>query len=422
MNSLKNNIFFKNTLVLFVGTMTAGVINYFFHSVIGRMVSVRVFGEMESLVSLLTIISVPSAAIAMAATQYGAGLKAGGNSAGNTEIIKYFYKRLAGYGLPFFAALLIITPWVGKFLKIENNFSLIIIWITMFLSFFSSVNGGIINGWQKFKEASAAGILGVIAKITGAVVLIRMGFELSGAIGGFAIGSAVSYGASFYILRSIAGVEKKSEFVSADAIDFSSMKKYMAAAFVGNLAISILGNADMVLAKHNLDFVQAGQYGALTIVSKIIFFVTGVIATVLFAMSAEDAHKKNGSSKALRNSALATLIVAIFSVAVYFIFPKLVLGILFGDKYLEAAGYLGWFALLVALFSFSNLLFQYLLSIRDNAIVYFYLAIAIIFSMSVLFFAKSIYAILFLAILAQSFAILSGIGCLIKRRNTLKSQ
>jgi len=54
--------------------------------------------------------------------------------------------------------------------------------------------------------------------------------------------------------------------------------------------------------------------------------------------------------------------------------------------------------------------------------VNFYLAIAIIFSMSVLFFAKSIYAILFLAILAQSFAILSGIGCLIKRRNTLKSQ
>ena len=66
------------------------------------------------------------------------------------------------------------------------------------------------------------------------------------------------------------------EAAGSAALIFHRFKSYVFPAFAGMLAINLLGNIDMILAKHNLDSVLAGGYGALNVISKIIFFVTGV--------------------------------------------------------------------------------------------------------------------------------------------------
>jgi len=182
------------------------------------------------------------------------------------------------------------------------------------------------------------------------------------------------------------------------------------------LAINILSNADMVIAKHNLDEISAGQYGALTIVSKIIFFATGVIASVLFSMSAESDHKKGNPMTIFRNASYLMLFVSICATIIYFIFPNMVLGILFGKKYLSVSHYLGWFAIMVSLFSFTNLIFQYLLSIHKTKIVYSLLTISIIASGLILFLGKSFSAILIIGSIAQLLAIIFGFYFILRGR------
>jgi O-antigen/teichoic acid export membrane protein len=201
--------------------------------------------------------------------------------------------------------------------------------------------------------------------------------------------------------------EEKGE--KMEKIDFSSIKRYVMPALFGNLAINILGNVDMVMAKHNLDSVAAGQYGALTIVSKIIFFATGVIATVLFAMSAEDSHKKKKSIRIFYNAMFLMLVVCAISIGAYFLMPEFILSLLFGDKYSDVSHYLGWFAVLVTLFSLVNLIFQYLLSIHKTKVVYEFLVISILLAFSVLFFGNNFYDILLIAATSQVIAILAGL-------------
>jgi len=126
-------------------------------------------------------------------------------------------------------------------------------------------------------------------------------------------------------------------------------------------------------------------------------------------MSAEENHKKGDSKKQLKNAALLTLLATVASTIFFFLFPELVLKVLFGNKYVGVASYLGWFAIMVSLFSFVNLIIQYLLSIHKTKSAIAFLGIALLEILAIFFFAKSIYGIIGIVIGIQILAILVGI-------------
>lgn len=408
---LNSSALVKNSAVLFLGTMGANVLNYVFHLVVGRIVSVEIYGETESLISLINIISVPAMTLAMVATKYASACKAEGDKKGSLEIWKYLNKKIIKYGLPLFLITIIATPYAGRFLNIQNNFALVMIWLMMLLSFFAAVNSGMLRGWQKFRDVSLIGVWGAVVKLIFAVLLVKAGFGLNGIVGSFMLGSLAAYLASTLALKFI--ITKREDKGGAEqcetAIDFQSLKRYIIPVLMGNLAITILGNADMVLAKHNLDAMSAGQYGALTVVSKIIFFATSVIAAVLFSMSAENHHKKSDTDAIFKNASYLILAISLGAIIFYFSFPKFILGMLFGNKYTGVAGYLGWFAVMVALFSYVNLIFQYLLSIHKTRIAYSLLVISVVFGAAVLFLGKDIYGILRIMMISQIAGIIAGL-------------
>ena len=227
----------------------------------------------------------------------------------------------------------------------------------------------------------------------------------------------MSYVATIFFLKFINS--KKEEYGKLDCdnlVDFKSLKKFILPVFVGNLAIAILSNADMVLAKHNLDALSAGQYGALTIVSKIIFFGTGVLASVLFAMSAENSHKGDSSLHILKTALALVLVASGGATIIYFLYPTLILSLLFGDKYASSSQFLGWLAISVSLFSLANVIFQYLLSRHKTKISYVLLTISIFMSLLIGIFGKTIGTIIPIVIVFQAVSVGIGVYFLLKLR------
>lgn len=412
---IKNSPFARNSLILFAGTMAANVLNYFFHLAIGRMVSVEIYGEIESLVSLMSIFSVPATTLAMVVTQLSSRAKAEDDKAKSHLLLNYFNKKIFKFGLPIFLAGLFLAPFAGEFLNIQNNLALILIWMAVFVSFFAAINQGILQGWQKFKQISGLGVFATVIKLIFGIALVKIGFGLSGAIGSFSLSILASYIASIAILKFIVTEKIPSTDGTEEKLDIGSLKDYILPVFLGNLAINILGNADMIMAKHNLDLVSAGQYGALTIISKIILFVTGVIPVVLFSMAGESHYKKGDPSAILKQAAYLMTSLCVIAIGVYFLMPKFILGILFGSKYSAGAGYLGWFAILASLYSLVTLFFQYLLSLHQTAIAKKLLILALV-SAGAMFYGKNIYAILAVAILTQIVALVLGLYYVRKNR------
>lgn len=405
----KQGTFAKNSFFLFCGSMIANIFNYIFHLVIGRQVSVGTYGEAESLISLVVIVSVPAATLAMVATKYAAACKADGNKKGSREIWIYLNKKVLKFGLPIFLLMILLTPIIGKFLNIENNLALIAIWIVMYVSFFNSINNGFLSGWQKFKKVSLANALSIGIKLLSGILLVGAGFALGGIVGSLVLSVIALYLVTFFSLRF--RIIKKTASDSANlekAVDFNSLKHYVLPVFTGNLAITILGNADMVLAKHNLDDLSAGQYGALTVVSKIIFFATGVIASVLFSMSAENSHKGDSSYHILKTAVVLILAASLGATTAYFMYPTLILSLLYGNKYQSSVSFLGWFAIAVTLYSLANVIFQYLLSIHKTKISYILLTISLLMVLFIVILGGKISDIISIVIAAQAASMAAG--------------
>lgn len=400
LRKIRNNAFAWNSFVLFSGSMVNNVLNYIFHLVVGRMVSVTVYGETESLISLMTIISVPAATLVMVMTKYAAECKAQNDKKRSYELLRYFNKKIMQYGTPVFLLTILLTPYISRFLNIESNIPLLIVWTSMLLSLFSSGASGMLSGWQKFKESSFAAIAGGALKLVSASIFITIGLKINGLMLSFFLSAVGTYVIVLICLKFII-VAGRGDSKEISKLNFGSVKSTIATFFMGNLAINALGNLDMVLAKHNLSDIEAGQYGALTIVSKIIFFATGVIASVLFSMSAEHNHKNANTKKLFLQAFSLMVMVSAISVAVYFLAPKLILSLLFGAKYNAVSGYLGWFAIMVVLFSIVNLTLQYLLSLHRIKVVYGMLTVAISSAIAILFLGHTISAILIIGIIAQ---------------------
>jgi O-antigen/teichoic acid export membrane protein len=407
---LKSNTFIWNSLILFSGTMLVNVLNYLFHFVVGRLVEASVYGEIESLISLLTIVSVPSAAIGLIATTYGARMKQSDDKSGSYVLFRYLNTKILLFGTPLLAVVFALTPFIRDFLQMQSSIPFFFLWVLIFFSFLTAVSGGILSGWQRFGSTNAIGIWGALTKFIFGVALIKLGFFVNGAVGSFLLAGIVSYGVSIMCLRFIIQTKPLSETDSfaVQELDTVALKQSVLPTFIGILAITVLGNVDMIFAKHALDPAVSGQYSALSIVAKTIFFVTGVITSVLFAMTAGEKQQTAASRQTFRQATLLTILIGLGSVAFFAIFPKFTLGIFFGIKYLSAAPSLVWFALMAALYSLANLFVQYLLSQQQMRAMRWFLAIAILEVGALYFFGKNLYTIVTIAIVMQVITLLIG--------------
>ena len=422
----QESIFVRNSVVLFIGTMAANVLNYAFHFSLGRMVDAETYGALQSLIALLTIVSVPAAALAMIATKYGAAAKAREDYFFGHLLFSYLNKKIIRYGWPLIIIGLILIPLTKSFLKIDDTFAVAFLWALAALAFFGSVSTGILSGWQKFGAVNMAGIIGTGIKLLLGVFLAYLGFGLDGILFGLVLAGIVGYFISVNGLKFLARGHKDSQAKNSEEvekeIDFSSVRGYVATALTGTLGLVALGNTDIIFAKHILDPELAGAYGALSVVAKVIFFATGVIATVLFSMSSESVEKNNNNGEpqsffVFWSAFALTIFISAITIIFYFLAPEFVMKIFFGSKYLAAAPYLGWFGLAAGLYAVVNLILQQLLSMRITRAAECLLAIAILESLALFFLGSDIISIIEIVIGAQIFALIFGLAFVFKTCN-----
>lgn len=408
---LRGNAFARNSVILFAGTMAMNVINYIFHLVIGRMVTPEVYGEVESLLSLFAVVSVPALTVSIIATRYAAKAKADENAEQGRLLFRYLEKKIFLYGSSILVLSLMISPLIRDFLNLHSVLPIVLIFVTIFLAFFTSAITGIFNGWQSFSKVNTLNISGTGLKLAFGALFIWMGLGVTGVALAVTLSAAASYFIGRFLLKTL--LIKNESGVESEAIPNNpgeSIRKYVLPALLGALASTILGNVDMMFARHALEAGSAGSYSALSIAAKTIFFATGVLTTVLFSVAAERSHRKSDTKKLFFLVFFATAGIAFGAVAVFSLFPELILGILFGSTYLHMAGLLSIFSVTAASYSLANLALQYLLSLHRTAAILFFFAISGLEIVLLSLFGTQIHAIIGITLAAQWVAILGGLS------------
>jgi O-antigen/teichoic acid export membrane protein len=160
--------------------------------------------------------------------------------------------------------------------------------------------------------------------------------------------------------------------------------------FIMSISTNSMYMSDVILAKHFFDPHLSGIYASLSTLGRIIFYGTAPVSAVMFPLISKSFAKKGNYRKIFFLSLLLTLSLCLGILTIYYLFPKLVIGLLYGSGYIEGVRYLVWFGLFMAVFTIDTLILNYFLSRNVTKPVYLSLIASIVQVIVIWFFHSSI--------------------------------
>ena len=236
------------------------------------------------------------------------------------------------------------------------------------------VNLGIIQGLEKFFSLGINMILNFSAKLIFGIFLVLIGFGVNGAIGGVVIGFFVALIFSYVPIRNYFHQNGNNEI----KFDFSELYKYSFPTMIAMFCFSVPANIDVILAKHFFESNTAGIYTAATVLGKIILFVPGAIAIVMFPKISRLHAEKKDTNYVLNISLVYTAVLSGAMALGYWFFPNLAITIPYGIEYLDAIPVLRLYGLAMFFFSLTVVIMRYTLAISHVKYVYLLLMFTLI--------------------------------------------
>lgn len=370
-NKFVSHPLISGSTIIFAGSFITNLLNWFFNLSIGRnLLSVSDYGLYSSLISFLGLFGIFPASLITIFAKFTATYGPKGNKIMSINLLLRSSARIVlVLGAVIFLILLLVSFPIANFLQINDLKLIFLTALIVFLSIIYSPVGGILQGELRFVLISISNILSSFLKITICFSFLFLGFKVFGVLVGIFLSSLISF---IVILIFIYKYYKNKE-TKINSIDksifYKEFKNYSYKFFLATIGITILTTTDVIFARHFFKPDMAGQYAALSIMGKSIFYFASPVYFVFFPLIASKKEKKE---KLYETLFLGIGIITIISVAlafVYFLFPTVVLRIFFPAKeYSMLAPYLGPFSLYIIIFSIAILFNNFLLSIGKTGI------------------------------------------------------
>ncbi len=360
--TLSNN-FISATFWVFLGTGFLNFGNYFYHLLMGRMLGVSFYGALESLISLLYILFVPTLALTFVIVKFVSRYKGKKDYASISDFYNYLLGKIILYGSGISVLLILFSPFIKNFLHLSSFLLVFLLSITFLINLVYVLNKSTIQGMSSFFNFSVLSFIETGIKLVLGVILVYLGFRVEGAFASIGIGFLLALFLSYYLIKSLL---KRKLSLTSSFPHKKELIKFALPTFVTTLALTSLFTTDVILVRHFLSSVNSGYYSALSVLGKIIYFGASPIVLVIFPMASESHANGEKYLKFLLWGFLITLFICVFITLIYFAESKLMVGLLFGPKYLAVAEYLGLFAIFMSLYSICSLLANFYLSIHKT--------------------------------------------------------
>lgn len=393
-------LLYKNSFILFIGTLVSGFGGYLYQLAMGRMLSLEDFGTLAALMSFFSFVLIPAGALTTVTTQIVAGLKANEKYGAIRAVAMRLTQLFAWIGVALFLFFLLLTPLVARFLKLHDSFPYIILSTAAIAGFLLAIWRGLLSGLQRFLDSSINGAVESFLKLLFALGLVLVTFGLIGAV-------AATVMASFLALVLLRWQMRDVLQWKEDPIALRPFLPLFSFVFVWTIAMTALMSIDLLFVKRFFSAEETGLYAAMNLMGKIILFVSTSIAGVLFPMATElfEAGNHDEHRQLMMKTLQLALFVAVVGVIFYSLFPSFFVTILFGRRYLPFVTYLPLFGVVALFLSIIHLLATYFLSIRRRRFLVILLVAVFCESVLIIFYHATIMQIL--TILMSVFGLLA---------------
>lgn len=351
----------NGSMFILVGSLLGNVLNFLFNLFMSRNLSVSEYGILASLISLISLFGFPAGSIVPTVVNFAATYFARGNLDHVRSLYFKVSKFFFGIGVIILVVFAIFTDQIGEFFNIRNNSLILLAGANVFISFITAANMPLLQAKLSFKFISIINIVGSSFKLIFGVILVLFDFAVAGAMWAYFI-SSLSCVLSFIKLKFLfLKSEKKSE------VKLNKLFSYGIPASLALFGLSSFITSDIILVKHFFTPVNAGLYAGLSLIGKVVYFISAPIGTVMFPLVVQKHARKEKYFNLLVLSLFIVLLPSLILVVGYFFLPDLIIKFfLKKDEYLTIAPFVGFFGIFIAIFSLLSITTNFYLSIKKT--------------------------------------------------------
>lgn len=355
---IKKDELTKNGSIMFIATVVAGTLSYFYQIYIGRFLGPEEYGVFGALFAVFYMIEIISQTLATSTTRFVSKFIGEGKQIG--FFIKKSLTHMLIIGIIISIIFLIFSDRLTYMFKLRDSKPILVLIFILFLACITPITGGALRGIKKFFDVGVVSVSNAIFKLIFGVVLVMLGFGVSGALFGVALGMVISTLISFVYIKPYIKPNNPHD----PKFDFRSFYLYSIPVMLAMFSYTIPANMDVILAKYFFHAKDAGLYTSVSILGKIIFFFPGAIYAVTFPMITEKYVKRESTAGILKKSLLYTTVLTGSITLIYILFPKLVIKI-FGHKYIGALPLVAPYGMAIFFFSIIAIIMFYHLAIKN---------------------------------------------------------
>jgi len=392
---------------LFAGGITGGILGYVFHIIMGRMLTVEEYGLFTALMALMMVTGAPLGTLTMVVSRKVSAYRVNQKTGDLTHLFYTINLKALLVVLALLLLALFFIETVQFFLKVESREHLYLLAVLIVISFPQSINNAYLQGMQYFKWLSASGALGVLFKIISAVLLIWMGFGVSGALGGVVISAAIMLIFTYTILHPQLQNGKDSHY-DTEHLSFKSALPVLLA----NTAFVVMTQVDMILVKYYFTEQDAGLYAAASILGKAVMYLPGSIAVALFPMVAENHADGKSSAHLLIQAVGITLLLCGIGAFFYYFLGDSIIILLYGSAYQEAGEILKYYGFAILPMALVMVAERYLIAMGQVLFVYLFAVIAPLQLIAIYFYHETLFDIIIILGISGSLLVIIGYGLL----------
>ncbi|WP_298545073.1 sugar isomerase [uncultured Aquimarina sp.] len=329
--------------------------NYLYNLLLGRILGPELFADAALLITFLLVLSFIAMTFQIATAKFSVLFE---KQVFTTFVnISYRYATITGTILG-----VLIIAFAKDLQQIFNTQSHLMFTIFGFgipIYFIMSVNRGMYQGKKKFDNLAITYHGEMMSRLLITLILIYfLPFKPSILI---AVGILISFGFGLMPFRtkriSILKKQILSKEHSKHVIQF-----FVLTAFYEGTQI-IINNSDILLVKHYFDLYEAGLYASLALIGRVVYFVAWMFVMLLLPKVVQKQKDGQSHTAILFKYVSYIVLLSVIIISGCYLFPKLVIDLMFGSDYMTIAPLLWKYAVATSLFAISNIFAYYFLSL-----------------------------------------------------------
>ncbi|MDD3474693.1 MAG: hypothetical protein PHP08_02215 [Candidatus Dojkabacteria bacterium] len=338
----KTKKYIINLLLTTVFGGVIGLINYLFNIFLARFSTEDIFAIYSTAIGVIYLLQIPATSIQNILTKY-----VGETSKGDLSKLKV--NSIINFGIIglilafiFYSCSSLFTENMESFLQLILPLS-----VTLSLAFLSPISKGILLGKEKIIIVNLILLGETILKFGIGYFAIKMGGKLELLILANAVPAFLS------LLVTIPFIKSPKSYKNKIKINYRELILMI----VSLLLLSTPYTLDLIL----VPTIYKAEYGALSLIGKLVYFAAITVAYVMFARLSNEKNKKE-DLKVLCITSLLTAFIGIVLSALLFFFKDLVINLAFGGKYSSVSIYFIIFGLIMTsyavVYMFANFFFN----------------------------------------------------------------